>query len=101
MTVENETGNGKSRRVTSVDVAREVGLSRTTVGFVMNDTPHQKIPLRPPQGHRGREQAWLRAIDHHRPRPRRHRPPRRRIRSETPRRAYNPQQARIRPDDRC
>lgn len=34
----------KPRRVTSADVAREVGLSRTTVGYVLNQTPHQKIP---------------------------------------------------------
>ncbi len=32
------------RRVTSADVARAVGLSRTTVGYVLNDVPHQKIP---------------------------------------------------------
>jgi DNA-binding LacI/PurR family transcriptional regulator len=31
-------------RVTSADVAREVGLSRTTVGYVLNNVPHQKIP---------------------------------------------------------
>jgi DNA-binding LacI/PurR family transcriptional regulator len=32
------------RRVTSVDVAREAGLSRATVSFVLNDTPGQSIP---------------------------------------------------------
>src|SRR4051812_6261585 len=32
------------RRVTSADVAREAGLSRATVSYVLNDTPHQKIP---------------------------------------------------------
>ena len=32
------------RRVTAADVAREVGLSRATVGFVLNDTPGQTIP---------------------------------------------------------
>jgi len=32
------------RRVTSTDVARAVGLSRTTVSYVLNDTPGQKIP---------------------------------------------------------
>jgi len=37
-------GVGKRRAVTSADVAREVGLSRTTVSFVLNDTPHQRIP---------------------------------------------------------
>jgi len=35
---------GAVRRVTSADVAKEVGLSRTTVGYVLNDVPHQKIP---------------------------------------------------------
>lgn len=35
---------GAVGRVTSTDVAREVGLSRTTVGYVLNDVPHQKIP---------------------------------------------------------
>ncbi|MET0693101.1 MAG: LacI family DNA-binding transcriptional regulator [Propionibacteriaceae bacterium] len=35
---------GAVRRVTSSDVAKEVGLSRTTVGYVLNDVPHQKIP---------------------------------------------------------
>ena len=33
-----------ARRITSVDVAREAGLSRTTVSFVLNDTPHKQIP---------------------------------------------------------
>ena len=32
------------RRVTSADVAREAGLSRATVSYVLNDTPGQKIP---------------------------------------------------------
>jgi DNA-binding LacI/PurR family transcriptional regulator len=32
------------RRVTSTDVARAVGLSRTTVSYVLNETPGQKIP---------------------------------------------------------
>jgi DNA-binding LacI/PurR family transcriptional regulator len=34
----------KIRRVTSADVAREAGLSRATVSYVLNDTPNQKIP---------------------------------------------------------
>jgi DNA-binding LacI/PurR family transcriptional regulator len=37
-------GNDRPRRVTSADVAREAGLSRATVSYVLNDTPHQKIP---------------------------------------------------------
>ena len=32
------------RRITSADVAREAGLSRATVSYVLNNTPHQKIP---------------------------------------------------------
>ncbi|MFG6201770.1 LacI family DNA-binding transcriptional regulator [Nonomuraea sp. JJY05] len=32
------------RRVTSVDVAREAGLSRATVSYVLNDAPGQSIP---------------------------------------------------------
>lgn len=31
------------RRITAADVAREVGVSRATVGFVLNDTPGQTI----------------------------------------------------------
>ncbi|MBA8796011.1 DNA-binding LacI/PurR family transcriptional regulator [Friedmanniella endophytica] len=34
----------RSRRPTSADVAREAGLSRATVGYVLNDVPHQTIP---------------------------------------------------------
>ncbi len=33
-----------ARRVTSTDVAREAGLSRATVSYVLNDTPNQSIP---------------------------------------------------------
>ncbi|WP_280217658.1 LacI family DNA-binding transcriptional regulator [Nocardia neocaledoniensis] len=32
------------RRVTAADVARSIGLSRATVGFVLNNTPGQTIP---------------------------------------------------------
>ncbi len=32
------------KRATSADVARVAGVSRTTVSYVLNDTPHQQIP---------------------------------------------------------
>lgn len=32
------------KRITAADVARSLGLSRATVGFVLNDTPGQTIP---------------------------------------------------------
>ncbi|WP_432564161.1 LacI family DNA-binding transcriptional regulator [Kineococcus sp. SYSU DK003] len=35
---------GQRRRATSADVAREAGVSRATVSYVLNDTPGQKIP---------------------------------------------------------
>ncbi|MEV4033657.1 LacI family DNA-binding transcriptional regulator [Streptomyces umbrinus] len=38
------TGNSGRRRVTSADVAREAKVSRATVSYVLNDSPHQKIP---------------------------------------------------------
>ncbi|MFC3996757.1 LacI family DNA-binding transcriptional regulator [Nocardiopsis sediminis] len=36
-------GRGARQRVTAADIAREVGVSRATVGFVLNDTPGQTI----------------------------------------------------------
>lgn len=36
-------GVARGRRVTSGDVAQEAGVSRATVSYVLNDTPHQKI----------------------------------------------------------
>jgi DNA-binding LacI/PurR family transcriptional regulator len=38
------TGTSDRRRVTSTDVAREAKVSRATVSYVLNDSPHQKIP---------------------------------------------------------
>ncbi|MBE1583320.1 LacI family DNA-binding transcriptional regulator [Nonomuraea angiospora] len=34
---------GRARRVTASDIARSLGISRATVGFVINDTPGQTI----------------------------------------------------------
>ncbi|QYN39159.1 LacI family transcriptional regulator [Pseudonocardia sp. DSM 110487] len=34
----------RRRRITSADVAHEAGVSRATVSYVLNDTPHQTIP---------------------------------------------------------
>jgi DNA-binding LacI/PurR family transcriptional regulator len=34
----------RKRRVTAADVARSLGLSRATVGYVLNNTPGQSIP---------------------------------------------------------
>jgi DNA-binding LacI/PurR family transcriptional regulator len=36
----------RRRRPTAADVARTAGLSRATVSYVLNDTPHQVIPER-------------------------------------------------------
>lgn len=38
------TGIAGTKRVTAADVARSLGLSRATVGFVLNNTPGQTIP---------------------------------------------------------
>ncbi|MDH6220349.1 LacI family DNA-binding transcriptional regulator [Streptomyces pseudovenezuelae] len=34
---------GRTGRVTATDVAKEAGVSQTTVSYVLNDAPHQKI----------------------------------------------------------
>src|SRR3954447_18722682 len=36
----------RPRRPTGADVARQAGLSRATVSYVLNDTAHQPIPER-------------------------------------------------------
>src|SRR5262245_19561299 len=42
--VTRDTPKQRARRVTSADVARRAGLSRATVSYVLNNTPHQAIP---------------------------------------------------------
>lgn len=37
-------GTSTGKRVTSTDVAREAGVARSTVSYVLNRTPHQSIP---------------------------------------------------------
>ena len=39
-----QTGVPRPRRPTGADVARRAGLSRATVSYVLNNTPHQAIP---------------------------------------------------------
>jgi DNA-binding LacI/PurR family transcriptional regulator len=39
-------GRGRRRRPTAADVAAHAGVSRATVSYVLNDTPHQAIPER-------------------------------------------------------
>lgn len=46
------------KRITAADIAREVGVSRATVGFVLNDTPGQTIS----QGTRERVLAAARTL---------------------------------------
>lgn len=39
-----DTARRRPRRPTAADVARRAGVSRATVSYVLNDTPHQAIP---------------------------------------------------------
>jgi DNA-binding LacI/PurR family transcriptional regulator len=43
-TTSSSAHSGRTRRPTAADVAAKAGVSRATVSYVLNDTPHQVIP---------------------------------------------------------